>query len=115
MRRSSRPIWPLIDMLMGTFKLPDKEWPDSYGVFFSILLLVGAVAGGVGSVWGALAGGALIQYLPDLAANASAALSLPAYGLLLIVLMYVMPDGLSGLVNALRTRIAPHIKSLRRK
>ena len=24
---------PLIDMLMGTFKLPDKMWPDSYGVF----------------------------------------------------------------------------------
>ena len=24
---------PLIDMLLGTFKLPDKMWPDSYGVF----------------------------------------------------------------------------------
>ena len=24
---------PLIDMLMGTFKLPDKMWPDTYGVF----------------------------------------------------------------------------------
>jgi lathosterol oxidase len=24
---------PLVDMLMGTFKLPDKMWPDTYGVF----------------------------------------------------------------------------------
>lgn len=83
--------------------LTDFVAPDSYGVFFSILLLVGAVAGGVGSVWGALAGGALIQYLPDLAADASAALSLPAYGLLLIAIIYLMPTGLSGLINRLET------------
>lgn len=24
---------PLIDMLMGTFKLPDRMWPETYGVF----------------------------------------------------------------------------------
>ena len=24
---------PLIDMLFGTYKMPDKEWPETYGVF----------------------------------------------------------------------------------
>jgi branched-chain amino acid transport system permease protein len=84
--------------------LTDFVAPDAYGVFFSILLLIGAVAGGVGSVWGAIPGGLLVQYLPDLAANASAALSFPAYGLMLIGLMYVMPAGAIGLLRRLRTR-----------
>ena len=79
--------------------LTDFVAPDSYGVFFSILLLIGAVAGGLGSIWGALFGGLLIQYLPDLAANASAALSFPAYGLILLALVYVFPAGVAGTVN----------------
>ena len=81
----------------------DSVEPQRFGVFFSIRLLVGAVSGGVGSVWGALAGGALIQYLPDLDAYASAALSLPAYSLLLCAIIYEMPKGLSGLVYVLAT------------
>jgi branched-chain amino acid transport system permease protein len=80
--------------LMGL--LTDFVAPDSYGVFFSIMLLVGAVAGGLGSIWGALFGGLLIQYLPDLAANASAALSFPAYGLILLALVYLFPAGMAG-------------------
>ncbi|NKC15841.1 MAG: branched-chain amino acid ABC transporter permease [Gammaproteobacteria bacterium] len=79
--------------------LSDFVAPDAYGVFFSIALLVGTVAGGVASVWGAIPGGLLIQYLPDLASDASAALSLPAYGLILIVLMYMLPDGVVGVAR----------------
>lgn len=84
--------------------LTDFVAPDAYGVFFSILLLIGAVAGGVASVWGAVPGGLLIQYLPDVAANASAALSFPAYGLLLILLMYFMPGGVAGWLQRLLER-----------
>lgn len=86
--------------------LTDFVAPDAYGVFFSILLLIGAVAGGVGSVWGAVPGGLLVQYLPDAAADASAALSFPAYGLILIVLMYFMPGGAAGMVHALHRRVS---------
>lgn len=63
--------------------------------------MVGAVSGGVGSVWDALAGGALIQYFPDLDTYASAALSLLAYSLLLCAIIYEMPKGLSGLTSVL--------------
>lgn len=79
--------------------LTDFVAPDGYGVFFAILLLVGAVAGGLGSIWGALFGGFLIQYLPDIAADASAALSFPAYGLLLLALVYLFPTGVAGTVS----------------
>jgi branched-chain amino acid transport system permease protein len=81
--------------------LEDFIAPDGFTVFFSILLLVGAVAGGVGSVWGAVFGGLLICYLPELAAGASGALSFPVYGLILLGLIYVMPEGLAGLVERL--------------
>jgi len=76
--------------------LSDFVAPDSYGVFFSILLLVGAVTGGLNSVWGAVLGGLLIQFLPDLAGTASGALSFPSYGLILLLLVYLMPQGLAG-------------------
>ena len=79
--------------------LTDFVAPDGYGVFFAILLLIGAIAGGLGSIWGALFGGFLIQYLPDIAANASAALSFPAYGLILLALVYLFPNGVAGTVN----------------
>jgi branched-chain amino acid transport system permease protein len=70
--------------------------PDTYGLFFSIQLLVGAVAGGLHSVWGAVFGGLLIQFLPDLAADASGIMSFPAYGLILIALVYLLPSGFAG-------------------
>jgi branched-chain amino acid transport system permease protein len=41
--------------------------PDTYSVQLSLLLLVGAVVGGYGSIWGALAGALLIEFLPDVA------------------------------------------------
>lgn len=87
--------------------LVDFVAPDTYSVFFAILLLVGAVAGGVRSAWGAVFGGLLIQFLPDLARTASAALSLPAYGLILIGLVYLMPTGLAGAVERLAARYSP--------
>ena len=86
--------------------LRDFIAPDSYGVFFSILLLVGAVAGGVESFLGAAFGGLLIEFLPDLARGAGAALSLPVYGVLLIALVYLMPRGLGPLATALLRRIS---------
>lgn len=40
--------------------------PDTYPITRSLLLLVGAVVGGFGSIWGAFLGALLIQFLPDL-------------------------------------------------
>ncbi len=82
--------------------------PDSYTVFFGILLMLGAVAGGINSIWGALFGGFLVEFLPDIASNASAAVSFPVTGFLLIGLIWLMPNGLTDRFNRFTQR---HFKS----
>jgi len=88
--------------------------PDSFGFFLSIKFLIGLVVGGVGSLAGSVVGG-IFYVLVD---NAAQALStyiksdlglqfdLSAYtifGILLIVLMYLMPTGIvGGIYSAVR-------------
>ncbi len=81
--------------------LADFVAPDSYGLFFSILLLIGAVTAGFRSVWGALTGSLLVVYLPAAAGNLSASVAVPPFGFVVLLVIYFMPDGISGL--ALRT------------
>jgi branched-chain amino acid transport system permease protein len=81
--------------------------PDSFGIFLSIKFLIGLVVGGIGSLVGSVVGG-IFYVLVD---NSAQALStfvkndlglqfdLSAYtvfGILLIVLMYLMPMGIVG-------------------
>ncbi|MDA1100398.1 MAG: branched-chain amino acid ABC transporter permease [Proteobacteria bacterium] len=77
--------------------LADFVAPDSYGLFFSILLLIGAVAAGFRSVWGALLGSLLVLYLPAVAGNIPAAAAIPPFGFATLLVIYFMPDGISGL------------------
>jgi branched-chain amino acid transport system permease protein len=90
--------------------------PDSFGFFLSIKFLIGLVVGGVGSLAGSVVGG-VFYVLVD---NAAQALStyiksdlglqfdLSAYtifGVLLIVLMYLMPTGIVGGVYGVVRRL----------
>jgi branched-chain amino acid transport system permease protein len=92
--------------------------PDSFNIFLSIKFLIGLVVGGIGSLTGSVVGG-IFYVLVD---NSAQALStfvkndlglqfdLSAYtvfGILLIVLMFLMPTGIVGGVYAL-------LRSLRR-
>lgn len=74
--------------------------PDSFNLALSIGLLVGLVIGGVGWLPGALAGGAFIMFVPNIAEEVSKGLSGAIYGVILIGLIYAMPTGLGGLLNA---------------
>jgi len=93
--------------------------PDSFNIFLSIKFLIGLVVGGIGSLAGSVVGG-IFYVLVD---NSAQALStfikndlglqfdLSAYtvfGVLLIVLMYMMPMGIVGGVYAL-------VRSFRRR
>jgi len=90
--------------------------PDSFGFFLSIKFLIGLVVGGVGSLTGSVIGG-IFYVLVD---NSAQALStfvkndlglqfdLSAYtifGILLIVLMYLMPTGIAGGLFAVIRRL----------
>jgi branched-chain amino acid transport system permease protein len=78
--------------------------PDSFTVFLSITLLVGAVVGGLASIPGAIFGGLFVQFVPNLAEQISKAAPWAIYGLFLIGFMYGMPYGIWGLVRGLHQR-----------
>ena len=76
--------------------------PESFTYWLSILLLVGAVFGGMTSIWGAVAGGLFLQFWPDLAATVSRDLVYPVFGTILVLSLRFMPDGVAGMVTSRR-------------
>jgi branched-chain amino acid transport system permease protein len=73
--------------------------PDSFTFALSVALFVGLVVGGVGWLPGALVGGAFIVFIPNVAELFNKALAGTAYGVILILLIYLMPTGAGGLVR----------------
>ena len=73
--------------------------PDSFTFFLSISLLVGLVVGGVGWIPGAFFGGAFVLFVPNFAESLSKGLSGAVYGVMIILLIYVMPSGAAGLAR----------------
>ena len=81
--------------------------PDIFGLTLSITLLVGAVLGGIDSLWGALVGGFVIEFLPLWAQNISPAAPSVVYGIALILVMIFMPGGIVGTLRRLVPRGEP--------
>jgi len=75
--------------------------PDSFNVFLSITFLVGIVVGGLASVSGAIFGAFFIQFVPNYAQEISKAAPWAVYGVCLIAFMYLMPDGVAGVLRRL--------------
>jgi branched-chain amino acid transport system permease protein len=97
--------------------------PDSFTFLVSIAFLIGGVVGGVASIFGALFGAAFIELVPDLTKQASelwpslhwlADVQWPAYGVLLIITMMVMPGGLAGLVYSVQLRLVLRARAAQR-
>jgi branched-chain amino acid transport system permease protein len=79
--------------------------PDSFTFSLSVALLVGLVVGGVGWLPGALVGGAFIVFVPNVAEDFSKGLSGALYGVILILLIYLMPTGAGGLIRTVSDRL----------
>ena len=73
--------------------------PDSFTVFLSLSLMVGMVVGGLASIWGALFGALVVQFVPNVADHISKAAPGAIYGAMLILFMYVMPTGIVGAIR----------------
>ena len=90
--------------------------PDSFTFFLSVWFLVGMVVSGLASIPAAVAGGVFILYMPNLAEEVIAlffgndpsakALIWVAFGLFLIFTVYVVPNGIAGLVRRFIVRYA---------
>jgi branched-chain amino acid transport system permease protein len=78
--------------------------PDSFTFTLAVALFVGLVVGGVGSIAGTLFGGLFVLFVPNFAEQISKGLAGAAYGVILILLIYVMPTGAAGIVRWLRYR-----------
>ncbi|WP_291960933.1 branched-chain amino acid ABC transporter permease [Chelatococcus sp.] len=83
--------------------------PDSFTMFLSITLLVGAVIGGVNSVWGVIFGALFIQFVPNVADQLSKSAPWMAYGLALILVVVFLPDGVSSLFRRLFDHLFPNM------
>jgi len=85
--------------------------PGAYGLGFSLLLVVAAVVGGLGSLGGAAVGAVLVTLLPWLVDQATGALpadlghrlqgnlEIAPFGVVVIVVMVLRPGGLARLVR----------------
>ena len=85
--------------------------PDSYTLQLSITLLIGAVLGGLGSMWGAILGGLVVEFLPLWAQSINTAASSLIYGISLILVMIAMPGGIAEAIRRVSfTIIRPRIE-----
>lgn len=78
--------------------------PPPFDIFFSLKVLMMVVIGGIGSVWGAFLGAALITFLPEWLAFLED-FDVLANGLILLLIVIFSPDGFAGLGMRLFQRI----------
>jgi branched-chain amino acid transport system permease protein len=77
--------------------------PLTFTFLLSILVLVGAVVGGLGSLPGLVLGALFVQYLPTISTHVSNRSGAPdfVYGAAIIVVMILLPSGAGGLLRRL--------------
>jgi branched-chain amino acid transport system permease protein len=83
--------------------------PSTFPVTLSILLLTGAVVGGLGTLAGPIFGGLLIVFLwvtPFYSADVPTEAPPVIYGLLTIAVMFVMPHGVVGAARRARATLS---------
>jgi branched-chain amino acid transport system permease protein len=73
--------------------------PDTFPPSLSILLLSGAVVGGLGSFAGPLLGALFVEFVPYYAQDISHQASSVVYGVVLVVVMFLAPTGVVGIVR----------------
>ncbi len=81
--------------------------PDSFSVFLSITLFVGLVAGGAASIGGTIVGALFVEFIPNLADSVSKAAPGAVYGVILIAMLFLMPDGAGGFVHRPWLKLRP--------
>jgi branched-chain amino acid transport system permease protein len=88
--------------------------PNEFSVLLSLKILIGAAVAGFGSLWGVLAGAAFIGLLPEISSTVpligAAHGQDVVFGLALIVIMLVLPNGFVGLLASVERAFNSAIK-----
>ena len=79
--------------------------PDSFTYQLAVALFVGLVVGGAGSIPGTLFGGLFVLFVPNIAEQFSKGLASAVYGIILLLVIYLMPTGAAGLVRLMSSRL----------
>ena len=86
--------------------------PDEFTPTLSIRILIGAAVGGLGSLWGVVAGAAFVYLLPLWTARVSTQAPLVFQGVAVILVMFLLPSGLAGMLRRLAQPLANWIVAL---
>jgi branched-chain amino acid transport system permease protein len=79
----------------------------AFGPHVSVEALVGAIVGGMGTLWGPVLGALVLHALADVTRNLFGALpgiNLVIYGVVLVLIVMFMPRGIAGLVQRWKRR-----------
>ena len=89
--------------------------PNEFGVILSLQILIGAAVAGLGSLWGALVGALFVGLLPEISNSVpligSGHGQDVVFGLVVILVMILLPNGVAGLLRAIDSRFKSAIKS----
>lgn len=80
--------------------------PDSFNFLLSISFLVGLIIGGMGSLPGCLFGGLFVLYVPNIAESVSRGLAGAVYGVIMLLVIFVMPSGAAGFTRLVLGRLS---------
>ena len=80
--------------------------PDSFTIFLSIAFLVGLVIGGVGSIPSCFLAGLFVLYVPNIAEAVSTGLAGAIYGVILLLVIFLMPAGAAGFARSAWARLS---------
>ncbi|HLY89811.1 MAG TPA: branched-chain amino acid ABC transporter permease [Acetobacteraceae bacterium] len=81
--------------------------PDSFSLVLSITFLTGGIIGGIDSAVGAILGALFVEFVPVVTSDMAMAHDFPPaiiYAIVLVAVIFLMPDGLVGLAARVRRR-----------
>lgn len=85
--------------------------PDGYTIQLAVALFLGMVVGGVGWLPGSLAGAAFIVFVPNIAESVSKGLSGAVFGVILILIIFLLPHGTRQLAYGAQSLIGKFRKT----
>jgi branched-chain amino acid transport system permease protein len=89
--------------------------PNEFGILLSLKILIGAAVAGLGSLWGLVVGAVFVGLLPEI--SSSVPFVGPAhgqdvvFGLVVILVMLLLPNGFAGLLGRVQAAIKSTVKT----